>query len=493
MRDTNKQMASAPALVFTETSNHSGTCRETKSMPNSTPTNSRIVSAFRQKTPKSEALFQRAQASLPGGLVHDARKQAPYPIYVKRAEGSRKWDVDGNEYIDYYGGHGALILGHARPEVVEAVSRQVPLSTQFAACSELEVRWAELVCELIPCADLVRFTASGTEATMMAFRLARAFTGKSKIVRFKGHFHGWQDHAAFGVADHFDGTPTPGLLKEVADNIVLVSDEDPDEVRKTLEERDDIAAVILEPTGASWGMVPLAPAFVAELRAITERRGILLIFDEVVTGFRAARGGAQAALGIQPDLCSLAKILAGGLPGGAVCGRRDIMEQLDFAHGKKNGREKIGHQGTFNGNALSAAAGVAALEILAKTDANDVANARAERLRRGLNRMFKEENVPWAAYGAYSGFYVFTNPDGEKIDPEAFDASGYGLAVMKRSSSGAMIEKLRLALLLNGVDVSSKGGGSLSAAHSEADVDATVEAFRKAVGMIRDEGELAGR
>jgi glutamate-1-semialdehyde 2,1-aminomutase len=460
-------------------------------MSDRTMTNSRIETTYRQKTAKSAELFDRANQSLPGGLVHDARIQLPYPLYIARAAGSRKWDVDGNEYVDYYGGHGSLLLGHSHPEVVAAVARQMQTGTHFAGCSELEVRWAELVRNLIPCADLVRFTASGTEATLMTMRLARAFTGRSKIVHFHGHFHGWQDHVAFGVTNHFDGTPTPGVLKEIADNIVLVSPNDPDAVRKVLTGRDDIAAVILEPTGASWGMVPLAPAFVAELRALTAKRGILLIFDEVITGFRASKGGAQQAIGVMPDMCSLAKILAGGLPGGAVCGRRDIIGLLDGEGAKRHGIEKIGHQGTFNGNPLSAAAGTTALDIIARTDATQDAIKGAHKLRSGLNRMFREESVPWAAYGEYSGFYIFTNPDKVAIDPERFDASPYDIGVMKRSSSGAVIDKLRLALLINGVDLSNKAGGSVSAVHSAQDIDTTVAAFRAAVRSMKDEGDIA--
>ena len=161
-------------------------------------TNSTIIAAYRQRTASSEALATRARRVLPSGIVHDSRHMDPYSIYVNRAEGARKWDVDGNEYVDYYGGHGALILGHNDPRVIDAAQRQLNLGTHYAACHELELRWAELVQQLIPCAERVRFTSSGTEANLMALRLARAYTGKSKLVRFKGHFHGWQDHVTFG-------------------------------------------------------------------------------------------------------------------------------------------------------------------------------------------------------------------------------------------------------------------------------------------------------
>ena len=171
-------------------------------MPDSTLTNSRIVAAYREKTPGSSRLADQAREIFPSGLTHDSRKLDPYGLYVDRAQGSRKWDVDGNEYVDYFGGHGALLLGHNHPEVVKATQEQLALGTHYGAGTELEVRWGDLVKKLIPCAEKVRFTSSGTEANLMAFRLARAFTGRNKIVRFLGHFHGWQDHVAFGVGDH---------------------------------------------------------------------------------------------------------------------------------------------------------------------------------------------------------------------------------------------------------------------------------------------------
>ena len=278
--------------------------------------NSKIVSSYRDRTPGSAERSQAARSIFPSGIVHDSRRLLPHPIYAERAYGSRKWDVDGNEYVDYHGGHGALILGHCDPQVTKAAQAQLELGTHPAACHDLEVRWGTLVKELVPCAERVRFTSSGTEANLMALRLARACTEKKKLVRLKGHFHGWQDHAAFGVDDHFDGSATPGLLDEIAGNVLLASSDDLDATRTLLESRDDIAAVMLEPTGGAFGVLPITSGFVHMLREVTAERDIMLIFDEVVTGFRVARGGAQAHYGITPDLATFAKILAGGLPGG---------------------------------------------------------------------------------------------------------------------------------------------------------------------------------
>ena len=213
----------------------------------------------------------------------------------------------------------------------------------------------------------------------MALRLARAATGRETIMRFRGHFHGWHDHMTFGYSNHFDGTPTPGVIDGIAQKTVLVDPGDIAGVKTALETNTDIAAVIIEPTGSSFGQVPIRPEFLHELRRLTSAHGVLLIFDEVVTGFRVSRGGAQVAFGITPDLSSFAKIVAGGLPGAAVAGRRDLLDQLDFAAAQSAGKEKIAHPGTFNANPVSAAAGTAALGVIASSD---IECARPTRRRR---------------------------------------------------------------------------------------------------------------
>ena len=455
-----------------------------------TLSNSGIVARYRERTRGSAARSEEARSIFPSGIVHDSRRVLPYPIYVERAAGSHKWDVDGNEYVDYHGGHGALILGHCDPQVTRAARRQLQLGTHPAACHDLEVRWGALVKALAPCAERVRFNSSGTEANLMALRLARACTGKKKLVRLMGHFHGWQDHAAFGVDDHFDGSATPGLLDEIAGNVLLASSEDLDGTRALLESRDDIAAVMLEPTGGSFGVLPITAEFVHMLREVTARRGVILIFDEVVTGFRVARGGAQALHGITPDLATFAKILAGGLPGGAVAGPVSIMERLDFEAAESKGFEKIGHQGTYNANPVCAAAGVACLERVASEDVCGRANRNGSELRIALNSVLAEEGVPWAVYGEHSGFYFFLNPDTVDIDPRTFDPLQVGFDALKRSAKHPAGRKLRLAMSVGGVDLSGKPGGLTSAVHTRADIAHTAEALREAVRMLRAEGEL---
>jgi glutamate-1-semialdehyde 2,1-aminomutase len=260
-------------------------------------------------------------------------------------------------------------------------------------------------------------------------------------------------------------------------------------VRGVLTSNRDIAAVILEPTGSSFGQQPIGAAFAQELRRLTEQHGVLLILDEVVTGFRVSPGGAQAAFDVRPDLSSFAKIVAGGLPGAAVAGRSDILDRLDFAVSQRAGREKIQHPGTFNANPVSAAAGTAALTVIAETDACERASRMAALLRAALNEVLEQEGVGWAVYGAYSGFHTFLDPR-QKTRPATFDPAALTLDDL-RSQSKALVNRLRLALLVHGVDVNSRVGGFLSATHTTADVAHTADAFRSAVRMLRQEGEIS--
>jgi glutamate-1-semialdehyde 2,1-aminomutase len=454
-------------------------------------TNSRIVAAYRSRTPGSAALAAEAAVLFPSGITHDARVLDPYGIYIARALGPHKWDVDGNRYVDFYGGHGALILGHCNPVVEAAVAAALTQGTQYGANHPAEIQWAKAIQRLVPSAERVRFTSSGTEATLMAVRLARAFTGRQTLMRFHGHFHGWHDQMTSGFMNHFDGTATTGVLPGVAEKGLLVPPGDLDAVAAALRANNDVAAVILEPTGSSFGQIPLKPEFLRGLRALTEQHGVLLILDEVVTGFRVSPGGAQAAFGIRPDLTSFAKIVAGGMPGAAVVGRRDILDHLDFAVSAKTGREKINHPGTFNANPVSAAAGIAALGILAETDACARASATAESLRRGLNEMLAQEGMKWAVYGTYSGFHLFMNPEGREISPMDFDPYAYSMQELK-TQPARLTQRLRLALLAHGIDTNGRIGGLLSSTHQQSDVDEAVAAFRASLHMLRAENELPG-
>ena len=346
-----------------------------------------IQEQYAQNHEGSAAAYVDAMGLFPDGVTHDTRYVMPFPIVVTHANGSRKWDVDGNEYVDYVMGHGALLLGHGRPEVIQAVTDALQKGTHLGASHREEVEWARLVQRLVPSAERVRFTASGTEATMLALRLARAYTGKTHVLRFTNHFHGWNDLLLAGA-----GRNMGGIAPEVAALSYVVPPNDPEQVERALEAHDDIAAVILEPTGASMGSAPVYPEFLHALRALTEKHGVLLIFDEVVTGFRISPGGAQALYGVTPDITTLAKILAGGLPGGAVCGRADILDMI--AHREGAGENRVAHAGTFNANPVSAAAGAAALRLVATGEPNATADARATTLRAGLNDLLTRLEVP---------------------------------------------------------------------------------------------------
>jgi len=460
-------------------------------MPDSLTTNSQIIAAYRAATPGSAVRAQQAAELFPSGITHDSRYIEPYGIYIDHAKGPRKWDVDGRCYVDYFGGHGALLLGHCHPEVTAAVHGQIDRGTHFGANHELEIAWAEAVMRLIPSAERVRFTSSGTEATLMAVRLARAFTGKPKLIRFNYHFHGWHDHMTSGHSNHFDGTATTGVLDAVAGNVLLCDQNDEATLGQLLEQhKGEVAAAIIEPTGANGGKLPIDPNFLHALRRLTAEHGMLLIFDEVVTGFRVSAGGAQAAYGIRPDLTTLAKILAGGLPGGAVAGRKDILDLLDFQVTKGAGKEKIAHPGTFNANPLSASAGIAALRVVAETDACERANRYTEALRRGLNEVFEEERVNWGAYGTFSMLELFTNPEGVQITPTKFDPLQFSFAALKGDRNAGVVHKMRLGMMVHGVDFSSHPGGVASATHGDSELEDTVAAMRKTVRMLRAEGEI---
>jgi glutamate-1-semialdehyde 2,1-aminomutase len=446
-----------------------------------------LSEAFSARTPASQELALAAAKVLPSGVSHDLRYQEPHPIYIEKALGPRKWDVDGNEYIDYIGGHGALILGHSYPEIVGVVEAQAKLGTHPGAAHQKEVEWAEKICDLVPSAERVRFTSSGTEATLMALRLARAFTGRTKILQFAGHFHGWQDHVVTGYEAPSDNAPPPGILPAIVAENIIVEAGDPAMVEAAFAQNQDIAAIIVEPTGAHFGATPLRPEFLKYLREITSEHQCLLIFDEVVTGFRVAPGGMQELAGVIPDLTTLGKIVAGGLPGGAVAGRLDIMSQLDFQAAREAGQRKISHPGTFNANPMSAVTGSKALEIIGGSDICTRVNEKGANFRQQLNQVLADLKLDWAVYGSYSGFHLFTNSQNRGIDPLSFEPAAIPFSELTENDTN-ILAPLRLALLLNGVDTSPRFSGFLSASHSNAEIDQTAAAFRRALELLIEEG-----
>src|SRR5262249_20108688 len=345
-------------------------------------------------------LHEQARGVFPNGVTHDLRHLEPFPVYVERAEGAYKWDVDGHRLIDFWSGHGAILLGHSHPAVAAAVQRQMARGTPPGACHEGEIEWGKWVQRLVPSAQRLRFVSSGTEATLMALRLARIHTGRPRVLKFLGHFHGWHDFLIPAADPPFDGHPVPGIPGEMAGQTVAIPPNDPDAVERALAGDPQIGCVILEPTGGHFGAVPIRGEFLRHLRELTRRYGRLLIFDEVITGFRVHPGGAQGHYGVIPDLTTLAKILAGGLPGGCVAGCADILAALEFRPGKP----KMKHPGTFNANPLSAAAGIAALRLVADGAPCRRANAMGSLLRQKLNALFLTRGADWVVYGEFSGF-----------------------------------------------------------------------------------------
>jgi len=448
-----------------------------------------IDEQFRRAHPGSEALFRRARAVIAGGLTHDIRHLRPFPIYVDRAQGSRKWDVDGHELIDYWVGHGALFLGHGHPDVRQAIADQLGRGTHYGACHELEVRWAEQVLKLVPWIDRIRFVGSGTEATLLAIRLARAATGKSKVVKFEGHFHGWHDYAATAVRPPFNRPVSAGIPQGVLEEILICPPNDWDALLALTSGRDDIAGVILEPGGGSSGTIPADRSFLARLREFTRAQGMILIFDEVITGFRFAPGGAQQRYEIYADLTTLAKILAGGLPGGAVVGSGVVMDLLAFRDDSAWNREdRVGHAGTFNANPLTAAAGLATLELLADGQAHTRADRAGQTLRTGIAEVIEKLGVDAYVYGESSIVNLFLGPyrHGLALDRPA---SQLDHRILMEHPDQEAYHRLRCALILHGVDLPLFHGW-VSAAHSDEDLEQTIRAFEAAVRLLQAEGTL---
>jgi glutamate-1-semialdehyde 2,1-aminomutase len=440
-----------------------------------------IDEAFGRTFRRSAELYQRSRRAIAGGITHDSRNFAPFPIYVDHAEGARKWDVDGNELVDHWMGHGALLLGHNYGPVKAAVAAQLEKGTHYGACHELEVAWAEQITRMIPSAEWVRFTMSGTEATMLAMRDARAFTGRELVVRFAGHFHGWHDYAMAGYQPPFDTPTSTGIPAGAAGSMLVAYPNRIESVRQLLDQHpDQVAAVILEPGGGSNGIIPTDPQFLRDLRALTSERGVVLIFDEVITGFRYTPGGAQRLYGVMPDVTTLAKIVAGGLPGGAVVGRRDILDVQTFKGELHRDRfERVLQQGTFNANPLSAAAGLTCLRIVEQGEATEQAYRLAKQLRAGMREAMQRRGVAGVVLGECSVFQVLL---GAGLD-EAVATTD----VQRLMAGRGAVNTLRKAMLLNGVDLM-RSGGFTSIAHGEKELAHTLGAFDKALEMLQSEG-----
>ena len=446
--------------------------------------------AHRKTQPRAVELYSRALESLAGGVGHDLRRGHPLPLYMSRAAGSRKWDEDGREYIDYGMGNAALLLGHAPPEVCRAMHDALDLGFHFGNDHPMQLEWAELIQRLVPCAERVRFVNSGSEGSMLALRVARAYTGKTKVLRFEGHFSGWHDGVGKGAMIPFDEPVSAGIPQAVLDTIEVVP-ADLDRVAALLEQDRDVAAVMLEPSGASWGTEPLTVAFNEGLRELTRAHGVLLVYDEVITGFRYAPGGYQEYAGITPDMSFHGKIVAGGMPGGVVAGRADIMEVFDYTGDPHRDRyERVHHLGTFNANPVSTAAGIATLKRVATGLPHERANRLAEQLRQGMDDILREEGAAGYVYGDASIFHVFL---------ETFPGSGAtgreqlvtrDVHVLK-GIPAPLVAAFQKMLLARGIDLVSYTGGVTSSAHTDEDIASTLDAFGEVIRALVRERMIA--
>ena len=448
------------------------------------------LSSTASSTQSSRDYFDRASRVLAGKVGHDLRYMKPLPLYIERGSGSRKWDVDGKEYIDFLMGNGALLLGHAPPEVIEAIREAVRYGTHFGSDHPLHIEWAELVQKLVPSAERVRFVNSGTEANHLALRLARAFTRRNKILRFEGHFHGWHDDVVHGFQPPFEADGSLGVPPQVRDNMVTVPAGNLNLVEEALSKEPDVAAAIIEPSGASWGRVPIDADFLRGLREITQRLGVVLIFDEVVTGFRFSPGGAQKLYGIMPDLSSFAKIIAGGMPGAAVVGRADVMALFDMTDDPEHDRhQRVTHQGTFNAAPLSAAAGIAVLTKVATGEPTSRADETAARLRASWDAVLERHGVAGYVYGPSSAFHVYfeTDPDRIRRASSRKDLVTRD-ALQIKSIPPALVTEYQRLLRSRGVDLMSYTGGVVSAAHTARDLEEATAAFEETVTTLRDAG-----
>ena len=425
---------------------------------------------------RSHDLFAAAQRHIPGGVnspVRAFRSVGGDPVFFERATGPYVYDADGQRYIDYVGSWGPMILGHAHPEVIAAVSERIQSGLSFGAPTELETRMADKVCKLVPSMDLVRMVSSGTEATMSAIRLARGFTGRDRLVKFEGGYHGHADSLLVkaGSGALTLGEPSsPGVPAALAELTLTLAYNDLDQVRDLFARMgDEIACIIVEPVAGNMNCIPPVPGFLEGLREICDAHGALLIFDEVMTGFRVALGGAQAVYGVTPDLTTLGKIIGGGMPVGAFGGRRDVMAKISPLG-------PVYQAGTLSGNPVAMTAGLKTLELISAPGFYEDLGTKTRQLTEGLKAAARAAGIPLTTNQVGGMFGLFFT--------EAEQVKDYAGAT---ACDVARFRAFFHAMLARGqyLAPSAFEAGFVSAAHSQADIQATLTAAAESLRGLR--------
>jgi len=449
----------------------------------SRPEDVKLLPEKKFSSQRSEQLFEQAKNYLPAGASSNVRVHMhdPYPILFKNGEGPRVCDVDGNCYIDYLMAYGALILGHKHPRIISEIEQQLQDGTMFGTTTEREIEVAKLISSMVPCAEMVSFANTGTEATMEAVRIARAATGKDKILKFEGHYHGHHDYVLFSVdspspVSGLESSPHklpyfPGIPDEISKTVIVAPWNNPTALERILKKnQSDVAAVITEPVMGSQGVIPPDPDYLKQLRELTVKYDSLLIFDEVLTGFRLAKGGAQELYGVKPDIACFAKALGGGVPIAAVAGRRDLLDMI--------GPGRIGFGGTYNAHPISLAAAKATLETLLENDGaafSRMADLGAK-LKSGLTERFRS-----------AGYSVVINAVGPMLAiyfTKLRKVSTYRQALQ---SNGEKFKQFRDEMLKHGVYMHPDGLErlSISAVHTEREIEQTITAAEDSMKALR--------
>ncbi len=423
---------------------------------------------------QSLALFERAREVIPGGVnspVRACKSVGAAPLFIARADGCRLWDADGHEYIDYVGSWGPMVLGHRHPEVTQAINRVLEHGISFGAPTGLEVELADLVVAAVPSVEKIRMVNSGTEAAMSAIRLARGFTGRDVIVKFDGCYHG---HADTLLVDAGSGVATlnipgsPGVPEAVVKSTLSLPYNDIDALENLMNRRgDEVAGIIVEPVAGNMGMVPPQEGFLEALRTLTARHGSLLIFDEVMCGFRVAYGGAQERYGIHPDLTCFGKIIGAGLPVGAYGGRQDVMACVAP-------EGPVYQAGTLSGNPLAMAAGIAALRVLGRPGVYDVLEERSRRLADGLAQAAEQAAIPvvFNRVGSMLGMFFNDHPVTNFAEAKTCDLERFATYYRRMRAEGIYLAPSQFE------------AGFVSLAHTEADIDQTVAAAAKVLNSL---------